>query len=114
MIARPDRPAPRRIGRGRRPRRTTLVVRASGTSRGRCSRALRAFAERGVNLSKLESRPSRSAAWEYVFWADLDADAADPATAAALGELGAVTTMVRVLGSYPAAVDGLNDAVSRC
>ena len=56
-------------------------------------------------MHKLESRPSRERAWEYVFWIDLDADTADPATAAALAELGAVTTMVRVLGSYPAAVE---------
>ena len=55
-------------------------------------------------MHKLESRPSRERAWEYVFWIDLDADTADPATAAALTELDAVTTMVRVLGSYPAAV----------
>jgi len=62
--------------------------------------ALQVFAARGINLSKLESRPSRSAAWEYVFWADLDAHAADPACALALDELAAVATMVRVLGSY--------------
>jgi prephenate dehydratase len=63
--------------------------------------ALRVFAERSINLSKLESRPSRVADWEYVFWADLDAHAAEPACAAALEELAAVATMVRVLGSYP-------------
>ena len=62
--------------------------------------ALRVFAGRGINLSKLESRPSRSAAWEYVFWADLDAHESDSACSAALGELRAVATMVRVLGSY--------------
>jgi prephenate dehydratase len=63
--------------------------------------ALRVFAGRAINLSKLESRPSRAAAWEYVFWADLDARAAEHACAAALEELAAVATMVRVLGSYP-------------
>ena len=62
--------------------------------------ALQVFAGRGINLSKLESRPSRSAAWEYVFWADLDADAADEACAAALDDLRATATMVRVFGSY--------------
>jgi prephenate dehydratase len=63
--------------------------------------ALQVFAARAINLSKLESRPSRAAAWEYVFWTDLDAHAADPACAAALEALAAVATMVRVLGSYP-------------
>ncbi|HUG30270.1 MAG TPA: prephenate dehydratase domain-containing protein [Candidatus Limnocylindria bacterium] len=67
--------------------------------------ALQVFANRSINLSKLESRPSRAAAWEYVFWADLDAHAADPSCAAALDELRAVATMVRTFGSYPRAVE---------
>ena len=58
------------------------------------------FAGRSINLSKLESRPSRNAAWEYVFWADLDADAGDPDCAAALAELREVATLVRSFGSY--------------
>ncbi|HEX5588799.1 MAG TPA: prephenate dehydratase [Candidatus Limnocylindrales bacterium] len=81
------------------PHRTTLVF-AVRNEPGTLLRALRAFADRGVNLSALESRPSRTAAWEYVFWADLDADATDPACEAALEDLRAATTMVRVLGSY--------------
>ncbi|HEX9549689.1 MAG TPA: prephenate dehydratase domain-containing protein [Candidatus Limnocylindrales bacterium] len=81
------------------PRRTTVVF-AVRNEPGTLLAALRTFAERGVNLSKLESRPSRTAAWEYVFWADLDADAADPACAAALDDLRGVSTMVRVFGSY--------------
>ncbi len=56
-------------------------------------------------MHKLESRPSRERAWEYVFWVDLDADTTDPATARAIDDLGPVTTMTRVLGSYPAADD---------
>ena len=62
--------------------------------------ALEVFAGRGINLSKLESRPSRSAAWEYVFWTDLDAHQDEPACAAALSDLGAVATLVRTFGSY--------------
>ena len=65
--------------------------------------ALQVFAGRSINLSKLESRPSRAAAWEYVFWADLDAHQDDPDCAAALSDLGSVATMVRVLGTYPKA-----------
>ena len=67
--------------------------------------ALQAFAGREINLSKLESRPSRSAAWEYVFWADLDAPASHPDTAAALDDLRATASMVRILGSYPRSPD---------
>ncbi len=85
-------------------RRTTVVFGVRNEP-GTLLAALRAFAERGVNLSKLESRPSRERAWEYVFWVDLDADATDAACAAALAELGQDATMVRVLGSYPRAAD---------
>jgi prephenate dehydratase len=88
-------------------RRTTLAF-AVRNEPGTLLRALRAFAERGVNLSSLESRPSRTAAWEYVFWADLDADAAEPACAAAIEDLRAASTMVRILGSYPRAVEDLS------
>jgi prephenate dehydratase len=87
------------------PARTTLVF-AVRNEPGTLLRALRAFADRGVNLSSLESRPSRNAAWEYVFWADLDAAAGEPACAAALVDLRAATEMVRVLGSYVAAAGG--------
>jgi chorismate mutase/prephenate dehydratase len=52
-------------------------------------------------MRKLESRPSRERAWEYVFWIDLDGDVADRAMAAALDEVREVTTLMRVLGSYP-------------
>jgi chorismate mutase/prephenate dehydratase len=65
--------------------------------------ALRTFAEHGINLSSLESRPSRTVAWEYVFWADLDAHADARDLKAALSELRAVSTLVRLLGTYPRA-----------
>jgi prephenate dehydratase len=84
------------------PRRTTLVFAVRNVP-GSLHRCLGAFAARGVNLSRLESRPARRARWEYVFWVDVDADAAEPACAAALDELRAETEMVRILGSYPRA-----------
>jgi prephenate dehydratase len=84
------------------PRRTTLVL-AVRNEPGTLLAVLRVFAEHGLNMSKLESRPSRERAWEYVFWVDLDADDADSATQAALNALVPVTTMLRVLGSYPKA-----------
>ena len=86
------------------PRRTTLVL-AVRNEPGTLLAVLRVFAEHGLNMSKLESRPSRERAWEYVFWVNLDADDADPATQAALNALVPVTTMLRVLGSYPKAAE---------
>jgi prephenate dehydratase len=82
--------------------RTTLVV-AVRNQPGTLLAVLRIFAEHGLNMHKLESRPSRERAWEYVFWVDLDGDTADEAMAGALRQLDAVTTMSRVLGSYPTA-----------
>jgi prephenate dehydratase len=81
-------------------RRTTLVFAVRNVP-GSLYRCLGAFASRGVNLSSLESRPTRKARWEYVFWVDVDAAVDDPACAAALDELRAETEMVTVLGSYP-------------
>ena len=80
--------------------RTTLVV-AVRNEPGTLLAVLRVIAEHGLNMRKLESRPSRERAWEYVFWIDLDGDVGDPGMAAALDEVRAVTTMTRVLGGYP-------------
>jgi prephenate dehydratase len=86
------------------PPRTTLVF-ATRNVPGSLWRCLGCFAERGINMSRLESRPSRAARWEYVFWADLDAAAADPRCAAAIEALHEHAAMVRVLGSYPRAAE---------
>ena len=83
-------------------RRTTIVV-AVRNEPGTLLEVLRVIADHGLNMRKLESRPSRERAWEYVFWIDLDGEADDPAMRAALEGLGHVTTMVRRLGSYPIA-----------
>ena len=84
--------------------RTTLAFGVRNEP-GSLIRALRVFADRGVNLSRLESRPSRSRAWEYVFWTDVDGSASGTDVAASLMDLAAVTTFVRVLGSYRRATE---------
>ena len=101
VLARPD-AGPLALLNANDGRRTTLVVSVQNEP-GTLLAVLRVFADHALNMHKLESRPSRERAWEYVFWIDLDADTADPATAAAFEGLRAVTTMARVLGSYPAA-----------
>lgn len=88
---------------GPRVRSRTTFVFGVRNEPGTLLEALGTFARRGLNLSKLESRPSRGAAWEYVFWADLDGSVDEPAIAEALAELRTTSTMVRVLGSYPRA-----------
>ena len=67
--------------------------------------ALRPFAERGINLHKLESRPSRGKPFEYVMYVDVMASADDPSLQEALREVALHTSMVRVLGSYRSASD---------
>ncbi len=80
--------------------RTTLVIGTRNES-GALHRCLGVFADVGLNMSKLESRPSRERPWEYVFWLDVDADAADPVVAVALDRLREKASVVRVMGSYP-------------
>jgi prephenate dehydratase len=86
------------------PPRTSLVFAVRNVA-GSLHRSLGAFATRGLNLSRLESRPwtARGSRWEYLFWVDLDADPEDPACAAALEELAGETEVVRILGTYPRA-----------
>lgn len=64
---------------------------------------LRPFADQGVSMTKLESRPSRTGLWEYVFYVDIEGHRADPAVASALAALGDRAAFVKVLGSYPVA-----------
>ncbi len=86
------------------PPRTSLVFAVRNVP-GSLVRALAAFADRGLNLSRLESRPwtERGSRWEYLFWVDLDADPADAACAEALEALSKETEVVRILGTYPRA-----------
>ena len=86
------------------PARTSRAF-AVRTVPGALPRSLGAFASRGLNLSRLESRPwtARVSRWEYLFWVDLDGDPADPICAAALDELRGETELVRILGTYPKA-----------
>ena len=81
------------------PVKTTLVWAVRNVP-GSLYRCLGCFAERGINLSRLESRPSRGVRWEYVFWADLDGDPDSPDCAAALAALLREAVMVRVAGVY--------------
>ncbi|MBM3166673.1 MAG: prephenate dehydratase [Chloroflexi bacterium] len=67
--------------------------------------SLGAFASRGINLTKLESRPSRAKPWEYVFYVDFEGYIGDEACAEAVAELEKHASFVKMLGSYPRASD---------
>ena len=70
---------------------------------GSLLKMLNPFGERGINLSKIESRPSKKRPWDYFFFIDVTGHYDDPAMKAALGELTKFCPTVKWLGSYPAA-----------
>lgn len=70
---------------------------------GALHRALEAFYKFKLNMTKIESRPSRRKAWEYFFFVDCDGHATDEPVAGALLELEKQCNFVKILGSYPKA-----------
>ncbi|MFC1899700.1 prephenate dehydratase [Chloroflexota bacterium] len=65
--------------------------------------SLKALAERGINLTKLESRPTRKKAWNYNFYLDFEGHCEDEKCQEALKYLENASLFVKVLGSYPKA-----------
>jgi chorismate mutase/prephenate dehydratase len=83
--------------------KTSLLVSASNKP-GSLYRLLKPFADKGISLSRIESRPSRLANWEYVFFIDIAGHVQDAKVADCLTLLKEETTLFKVLGSYPRAV----------
>jgi len=68
---------------------------------GALHRALAAFRQHRLNMTKIESRPSKKRAWEYYFFVDCDGHINDRSVAKAIERLEAQCNFVKVLGSYP-------------
>ena len=81
----------------------TSLVFATDDRPGALVRALQPFATAGVNLAKIESRPSRERPWTYVFYLDIHGDVTESPAREAFALLRTCCTWVRVLGTYPAA-----------
>jgi len=64
---------------------------------------LGAFADARINLSKIESRPMKRRAWEYIFFVDLEGHIASPEVAKSVAEVRTSCQFLKVLGSYPRA-----------
>lgn len=87
-----------------RPAKTSIVFWGfNDESPGALVSVLRELSDRGINLTKIESRPRRVRLGHYMFFADLDAHASEPLVAEALDALGSRVATLRVLGSYPLA-----------
>jgi len=65
--------------------------------------AIKAFAAKNINLTKIESRPTRQKAWEYNFYLDFEGHRQDNVAQEALANLEEASLFVKILGSYPKA-----------
>ncbi len=86
--------------------KTTLMVSTSDTAGGAgiLHSLLQPLAEHGINMVRIESRPSRRKNWDYVFFFDIEGHAEDSHVAKALAKLEETSSLFRVLGAYPKAV----------
>jgi len=82
------------------PCKTSLIF-STVHEQGALARCIAIFAEYGLNLTKIESRPKPDTPFEYIFYLDFEGNVDLETTRAALRDLGKVTTFLTVLGSYP-------------
>jgi chorismate mutase/prephenate dehydratase len=83
--------------------KTSLVISVRNRP-GALLELLAPFAGHGIGLSKLESRPARGGAWQYVFYVDLEGHISDPNIQHAIKAVEEHCTFLKVLGAYPLAV----------
>jgi len=82
--------------------KTSLVFSEVGADHpGALVECLSEFSDRGINLTRIESRPLRQGLGRYMFFCDLEGREADPAVAEAIERLRTKAASVRILGSYP-------------
>jgi chorismate mutase/prephenate dehydratase len=87
--------------------KTTVLVSTSDTAGGAgvLHHLLQPLADHDVSMTRIESRPSQRKKWDYVFFIDIDGHAEESPAAEALAELKERSSLFRVLGAYPKAVD---------
>jgi chorismate mutase/prephenate dehydratase len=84
--------------------KTSIIVEMKKNESGALYQILEIFKKRNINLTRIESRPSQTDAWSYVFFIDFDGHQSDAAAQAALQELEPQVRLLKILGSYPKAV----------
>jgi prephenate dehydratase len=80
--------------------RTSVAFSVPANVPGALVKPLQVFARRGINLSRIESRPTKRSLGEYLFFLDLEASATETSTQEALGELSPYTEVLKIFGSY--------------
>ena len=80
----------------------TSLVMSAGNHAGAIHKLLTPFAEHGVSMTRLESRPSRINLWQYVFFVDIEGHQDDINVTTALEQLNEKASFLKILGSYPA------------
>lgn len=80
--------------------RTSLMMSVTHKA-GALHSALAAFRRHRINMTKIESRPSKRKVWEYFFFIDIDGHVEDKRISKALGLLADHCNFVKILGSYP-------------
>lgn len=91
-------PAPEPSGRDK-----TSIMFSVRHEAGALYRALAVLDKHDINMTMIESRPTKKTPWEYIFFVDVQGHVSDPPVARALEHLAAATLFMRVLGSYPEA-----------
>ena len=81
--------------------KTSLILSTNNRS-GAIYNLLEPLALHGVSMSRLESRPSRTGLWQYVFFIDIEGHQEDAPVAAALEGIREKAAFLKILGSYPA------------
>jgi chorismate mutase/prephenate dehydratase len=89
--------APERTGRDK-----TSIMLSVKDKVGALYDLLRPFASHGINMTKIESRPSRRKAWEYIFFVDIEGHVDEDRVKKALEEIKGRCLFLKILGSYPA------------
>lgn len=84
------------------PKKTSIIFRTAHEP-GALVQVLGAFAAEQLNLTKLESRPQKTRAWEYVFYLDVEGDLAAEPMQRAMAAMTTATSFLHVIGCYPAA-----------
>ncbi|ACA60397.1 prephenate dehydratase [Candidatus Desulforudis audaxviator] len=82
--------------------KTTVLVAVDGRRPGSLYRLLGEFARRGINLTRIESRPAKTRLGEYIFFIDLEGHPGEPEVDEALAGVRARSSFCKILGSYPA------------